>query len=48
VTAFLPGMLAESSADTVSNADDAAHSFSEAVHMFRTTAREAVGGAGAL
>jgi predicted PurR-regulated permease PerM len=44
VTAFLPGMLSESSADPVSNADDAAHSFSEAVHMFRNTAREALGG----
>jgi predicted PurR-regulated permease PerM len=42
VTAFLPGMLSESSADTVSTADDAAHSFGEAVHLYRNTAREAV------
>jgi len=44
VTAFLPGMLSESSADTVSAADDAAHSFAEAVHLYRNTAREAVSG----
>jgi predicted PurR-regulated permease PerM len=42
VTAFLPGMLSESSADPVSAADDAAHSFAEAVHLYRNTAREAV------
>jgi hypothetical protein len=43
VTAFLPGMLSESSAVTVTvtAADDAAHSFGEAVHLYRNTAREA-------
>jgi predicted PurR-regulated permease PerM len=46
VTAFLPGMLAESSVDTVTVtvADESAHSFAEAVHMYRNTAREAVSG----
>jgi hypothetical protein len=44
VTAFLPGMLAESSVDTVTAADESAHSFAEAVHMYRNTAQEAVGG----
>jgi predicted PurR-regulated permease PerM len=44
VAAFLPGMLAESSVDTVTVADESAHSFAEAVHMYRTTAREAVSG----
>jgi predicted PurR-regulated permease PerM len=43
VTAFLPGMLTESKMDTVSAADDSAHSFAEAVHLYRDTAREAVG-----
>lgn len=42
VTAFLPGLLSESGDDTVSAGDDAAHSFAEAVHLYRNTAREAV------
>jgi hypothetical protein len=34
ITAFFPGMMAESSVDSVPAADASAHSFAEAVHMY--------------
>jgi len=34
VTAFFPGMMTESSVDSVAAADASAHSFAEAVHMY--------------
>ena len=36
ITAFFPGMMTESSVDTVSAADASAHSFAEAIHMYHT------------
>jgi len=36
ITAFFPGMMTESSIDTVSAADASAHSFAEAIHMYHT------------
>jgi predicted PurR-regulated permease PerM len=37
ITAFFPGMMTESSIDSVSAADASAHSFAEAVHMYHNT-----------
>ncbi|MBS0422719.1 MAG: AI-2E family transporter [Proteobacteria bacterium] len=41
VTAFFPGMMTESSVDTVAAADESAHSFAEAIHMYRNASAEA-------
>ena len=38
VTAFFPGMMSESTVDSVPAADASAHSFAEAVHMYHDTA----------
>jgi predicted PurR-regulated permease PerM len=38
ITAFFPGMMTESSVDSVPAADASAHSFAEAVHMYHDTA----------
>jgi len=40
ITAFFPGMMTESSIDTVSAADASAHSFAEAIHMYHHEAPE--------
>ena len=38
ITAFFPGMMTESSVDTVAAADASAHSFAEAIHMYHDAA----------
>jgi predicted PurR-regulated permease PerM len=40
ITAFFPGMMSESSVDTVSAADASAHSFAEAIHMYHVASGE--------
>jgi predicted PurR-regulated permease PerM len=44
VTVFLPGMLSESTAESIKGADDAAHSFREALHFYRLLTRDAASG----
>jgi len=40
VTAFFPGMMAELTVDTVLAADESAHSFAEAIHMYHNASAE--------